>query len=85
MTKKKFTKNISCHRSIFAAVDEDTIVFVFGDHGMTPTGDHGGETALETDAALLLYTPRALFDPAQVWYREKRQGGKEEEWLGGNT
>ena len=49
-----------------AAVDNDTIVFVFGDHGMTPTGDHGGETALETDAALLIFTPRPLFDPNQV-------------------
>ena len=48
------------------ATDSDTIVFVFGDHGMTPTGDHGGETPLETDAALLVYTPRPLFDPKQV-------------------
>ena len=47
-------------------MDNDTIVFIFGDHGMTPTGDHGGETALETDAALLIYTPRPLFDPNQV-------------------
>ena len=47
-------------------MDNDTIVFAFGDHGMTPTGDHGGETALETDAALLIYTPRPLFDPNLV-------------------
>lgn len=53
-------------RSIFGAVDEDTIVFVFGDHGMTVTGDHGGETELETTAALLVYTPTPLFPPMQV-------------------
>ena len=38
-------------------------MFVFGDHGMTPTGDHGGETDLETEAALLVYTPLPLFEP----------------------
>ena len=53
-------------RSIFGAVDEETIVFVFGDHGMTVTGDHGGETELETTAALLVYTPTPLFPPMQV-------------------
>ncbi len=54
------------YRVVLAAVDEETIVFVFGDHGMTETGDHGGESALETDSALLIYTPRAIFDPKQV-------------------
>lgn len=53
-------------RSIFGAVGEETIVFVFGDHGMTVTGDHGGETELETTAALLVYTPTPLFPPMQV-------------------
>lgn len=47
-------------------IDEDTVVFVFGDHGMSPTGDHGGETNLETDAALLVYSPRPLFNPLEV-------------------
>ena len=54
------------HRSILGAVGEDTVVFVFGDHGMTVTGDHGGETELETTAALLVYTPTPLFPPVQV-------------------
>jgi len=54
-------------------VDDDTIVFVFGDHGMTTTGDHGGETALETDAALLVYTPGPYFDPRQVCHVYKLQ------------
>lgn len=47
-------------------LDEDTVAFVFGDHGMSPTGDHGGETSLETDAALLVYSPRPLFNPSEV-------------------
>ena len=57
---------LSLLRSVVPAVHEDTIVFVFGDHGMTPTGDHGGETELETGAALLVYSPLPLFDPQPV-------------------
>ena len=54
------------YRSVFEAMDEESIVFVFGDHGMTVSGDHGGETELETTAALLVYTPTPLFPPVQV-------------------
>ena len=28
-----------------------------GDHGMTRTGDHGGDSANELDAALFIYSP----------------------------
>lgn len=48
------------------SVDNETIVVILGDHGMTRTGDHGGETQLETDAALLVYSQLPLFDPLQV-------------------
>ena len=41
-------------------------MFVLGDHGMTETGDHGGEGQLETEAGLLVYTKRPIFDAQQV-------------------
>ena len=46
----------------------DTLLVVTGDHGMTVSGNHGGESELETSAALFLYSPRALFPsaPAEV-------------------
>ena len=62
----RYIHNLFILRSVLSSVDENTIVFVFGDHGMTSTGDHGGETELETDAALLVYSPQPLFDPRQV-------------------
>ena len=49
-----------------AELDNDTILFVFGDHGMTPTGDHGGESGNETDAGLFVYSPRPLFCDRQI-------------------
>uniref|UniRef100_A0A914D243 GPI ethanolamine phosphate transferase 3 n=1 Tax=Acrobeloides nanus TaxID=290746 RepID=A0A914D243_9BILA len=37
-------------------IDDDTILFVMGDHGMTKSGDHGGDSALEMDAALFVFS-----------------------------
>ena len=59
-------------RLIFEQLDNDTIVFVFGDHGMTKGGDHGGESYLETSAGLFVYSRRQLFCNKQVYcIREK--------------
>ncbi|KAG5184855.1 alkaline-phosphatase-like protein [Tribonema minus] len=42
-------------RAVLAAADAArALVLVMGDHGMTEDGNHGGATAAETDAALLL-------------------------------
>lgn len=32
---------------------ENTLLLVFGDHGQTASGDHGGGTTEEVDSALL--------------------------------
>ena len=48
---------------LLESVDEHTVVFVMGDHGMTATGDHGGETRDEVDAALFAYTPAGFGHP----------------------
>lgn len=37
-------------------VEEDTVLFVFGDHGMTSSGDHGGETQDEVTSTLFIYS-----------------------------
>ena len=42
-------------------LQNDTLLVVMGDHGMTDTGDHGGESQKETDAALFLYSGSPLF------------------------
>lgn len=49
-------------------LQNDTLLVVMGDHGMTDTGDHGGESQKETDAAIFLYSPAPLFPgpPSQV-------------------
>ncbi|KAJ2347737.1 mannose-ethanolamine phosphotransferase gpi13 [Coemansia sp. RSA 2671] len=39
--------------------DKATALYVFGDHGMDPKGDHGGDSPREVDAALWVYSNRA--------------------------
>lgn len=48
-------------RSVIDRLQNDTLLVVMGDHGMTDTGDHGGESQKETDAAVFLYSPSPLF------------------------
>lgn len=47
-------------RSVIEALDNDTVLFVMGDHGMTRTGDHGGDSDDEVDAALFVYSPKPV-------------------------
>jgi phosphatidylinositol glycan class O len=45
------------------SIDDDTLLLAFGDHGMTVTGDHGGESSDETDAALFAFSKRGFLPP----------------------
>lgn len=41
---------------VVAHIDDETLLVVMGDHGMTGDGNHGGATADEVTAALFMYT-----------------------------
>ena len=41
-------------------LDDKTVLFVMGDHGMTRTGDHGGDSDDEVDAALFVYSTKPI-------------------------
>ncbi|CAO3659449.1 unnamed protein product [Umbelopsis ramanniana] len=41
-------------------VDEDTLLILFGDHGMSVEGDHGGESEEEVMSGLLFHSKRPL-------------------------
>nr|XP_061837060.1 GPI ethanolamine phosphate transferase 3 [Nerophis lumbriciformis] len=57
----KLTQMDGVIRSVIERLQNDTLLVVMGDHGMTDTGDHGGESQKETDAAIFLYSPSPLF------------------------
>ncbi|XP_067841495.1 GPI ethanolamine phosphate transferase 3 isoform X2 [Heptranchias perlo] len=49
-------------RSVIGQLQNDTLLVVLGDHGMTDTGDHGGDSEGEVNAALFIYSPLPLFE-----------------------
>ena len=53
------TQLFAC-RSVIDAISDDTVLFVFGDHGMTMSGDHGGDSHDELNAALFVYSPKSI-------------------------
>ncbi|KAF9222154.1 hypothetical protein BS17DRAFT_709200 [Gyrodon lividus] len=44
---------------VVRAIDEDTLLVLLGDHGMDRTGNHGGDSALETMSAVWVYSKGA--------------------------
>lgn len=46
---------------VMEQIDDDTLLVVFGDHGMDSTGNHGGESDDEVEAALFMYSKRKTF------------------------
>jgi len=38
---------------VFNSMSNDTLLVIFGDHGMTSTGDHGGDSKDETESAVI--------------------------------
>ncbi|EFN71185.1 GPI ethanolamine phosphate transferase 3 [Camponotus floridanus] len=47
-------------KEIVASLEKDMMLFVVGDHGMTETGDHGGDSLNEVEAALFVYSTTPL-------------------------
>ncbi|PIO55884.1 hypothetical protein TELCIR_22725 [Teladorsagia circumcincta] len=45
------------------ALSSGDLLVVLGDHGMTTTGDHGGDSDDETHAGLMIFSPHRQFPP----------------------
>ncbi|XP_030423187.1 GPI ethanolamine phosphate transferase 3 isoform X1 [Gopherus evgoodei] len=58
---KKLTQMNEMLRSLVDHLANDTLLVVAGDHGMTETGDHGGDSEKEVNAALFVYSKTPLF------------------------
>ncbi|XP_049567596.1 GPI ethanolamine phosphate transferase 3 isoform X4 [Orcinus orca] len=61
---KKLSQMDQVIQGLVERLENDTLLVVTGDHGMTTSGNHGGDSELETSAALFLYSPTALFPSA---------------------
>ncbi|KAF6327864.1 phosphatidylinositol glycan anchor biosynthesis class O [Rhinolophus ferrumequinum] len=61
---KKLSQMDQVIQGVVEHLENDTLLVVIGDHGMTKNGDHGGDSELEISTALFLYSPTALFPGA---------------------
>lgn len=59
MTRKLNDTN-TLIKEIVASLEKDMMLFVIGDHGMTETGDHGGDSPNEIEAAMFVYSTTPL-------------------------
>ncbi|XP_012284367.1 GPI ethanolamine phosphate transferase 3 isoform X2 [Orussus abietinus] len=53
-------------KEIFKAIDDNTTLFIIGDHGMTSTGDHGGDSEEEVTSAMFVYSSTPLLETSLV-------------------
>ncbi|KAI5710716.1 hypothetical protein M8J75_010990 [Diaphorina citri] len=60
--KRKLLEINQTISDIMEYVDKDTVLFVIGDHGMTTTGDHGGDSESELNSALFIYSGSPLYN-----------------------
>ncbi|KAL8734545.1 MAG: hypothetical protein Q9166_001445 [cf. Caloplaca sp. 2 TL-2023] len=60
-TNEKLKQMDGVIRDIMTGLDDETLLVVLGDHGMDTKGDHGGESDDEVEAALWMYSKKAVF------------------------
>lgn len=60
-------------QTVVDALDNDTLLVIMGDHGMTYDGNHGGATYEEVSAALFMYTK----SPSGLTYAPPRRDGSD--------
>lgn len=60
---RKLTEMNEVIKKLSNSIDDDTMLLVMGDHGMTATGDHGGGSEDEIEALLFAYSKQKNFVP----------------------
>lgn len=60
MSRKLNEMNVMIEK-VIAQMDDETTLLVIGDHGMTSTGDHGGDSADEISSMIFAYSKKYRF------------------------
>lgn len=58
-------------QDVVQKIDDKTLLIVMGDHGMDPKGDHGGDTLLELESTLWMYSKKPFFGKPIMDYSER--------------
>ncbi|KAI5478230.1 phosphatidylinositol glycan, class O [Pseudohyphozyma bogoriensis] len=71
-TTRKLRETEQLLEDVVQRLDDDTLLVVMGDHGMTQRGDHGGDSREEVDAAVWIYSKGAeIVD--KTWYEDRHR------------
>ncbi|ODV97360.1 hypothetical protein PACTADRAFT_38885 [Pachysolen tannophilus NRRL Y-2460] len=62
--------------NVISEIDNETLLLVMGDHGMDQTGNHGGESKDEVEAALFMYSKKPFFGRLEDSYYNISNAGK---------
>ena len=62
---RKLSEMNSVIEHVVRELPPDTVLMVFGDHGMTKSGDHGGDSESEVTAGLMVYSPLLALPASQ--------------------
>ncbi|KAF7995365.1 hypothetical protein HCN44_006472 [Aphidius gifuensis] len=68
---RKLNETNELIKEIIDVINDDTVLFVMGDHGMTESGDHGGDSSNEIDTALFIYSKKQLQDNNPTFSQSK--------------
>ncbi|KAI8823600.1 uncharacterized protein EV422DRAFT_493802 [Fimicolochytrium jonesii] len=58
----KLTQMNGIIKNLISKIDEETVLFIIGDHGMDDKGDHGGDSEKEVNAGLFIYSKKPLIE-----------------------
>lgn len=53
--QRKISETNEIIKDFVKAIDDDTILLLYGDHGMTPDGNHGGDSQNEVRTVMFAY------------------------------
>ncbi|KAJ5079562.1 phosphatidylinositol glycan [Anaeramoeba ignava] len=64
---KKLEEFNQAIKDVIKIMDDSTLLFIFGDHGITIHGDHGGGSSEEVESGLFIYSKKQLLLEKQVF------------------
>ncbi|KAH3901591.1 mannose-ethanolamine phosphotransferase GPI13 SCDLUD_001354 [Saccharomycodes ludwigii] len=73
MSNKLQEMNDFVANRLIPSIDENTVLFIMGDHGMDHTGNHGGDSQDELESTLFIYSPNKIFSSSNNAHNNHRQ------------
>ncbi|KAK6201069.1 uncharacterized protein RJT21DRAFT_120041 [Scheffersomyces amazonensis] len=74
--KEKLNQMNEILLKVISELEDNTLLVVLGDHGMDPTGNHGGDSIEELESTLFMYSKNKKFNKKNKSFYDISQQGK---------